>query len=109
MKEAAMWDSVKIWFFGLGAQYGVDPIIFGALYIGAIPFFLLSVTWLIRRAKAKRSIVLPVLCAGSCFISAYVYLAIAGRNIPYWVWAFLAALIAYGGYSTIRDIRRKLQ
>jgi hypothetical protein len=104
-----MWNELLTWFFGLGTQYGVDPIIFGAIYVGAIPFFLASVAWLVRRAKAKRSVVLPVLCAGSCFVSAYVYLAIAGRNIPYWVWAFLAGLIAYGAYSSVRDIRRKLK
>ena len=96
------------WFLGLGAQYGVNPYIFGAIYIGAIPFFLLSVAWLIRRARAGRSTVLPTLLAGFFFVSAYLYLAIAGENIPVWVWIFLAVLIAYGAFSTIRDTRRKI-
>ena len=38
----------------------------------------------------------------------YLYLAIAGRNIPVWVWVFLAALVVYGAWSTIRDTRRKI-
>ena len=96
------------WFLGLGAQYGVNPYIFGAIYIGAIPFFLLSVAWLIRRARAGQSTVLPTLLAGFFFVSAYLYLAIAGENIPVWVWIFLAVLIAYGAFSTIRDTRRKI-
>ena len=96
------------WFLGLGAQYGVNPYIFGAIYIGAIPFFLLSVAWLIRRARAGQSTVLPTLLAGFFFVSAYLYLAIAGENIPVWVWIFLAILIAYGAFSTIRDTRRKI-
>lgn len=101
-------SAINGWFLGLGAQYGVNPYVFGAIYVGAIPFFLASVAWMIRRKRAGKSITLPVLCAGFCFISAYLYLAIAGRNIPVWVWAFLAVLIVFGAVSTIRDTRRKL-
>jgi 4-hydroxybenzoate polyprenyltransferase len=101
--------AINDWFLGLGAQYGVNPYIFGAIYVGAIPFFLASVAWMVRRKRAGRSITVPVLCAGFCFVSAYLYLAIAGRNIPAWVWAFLAVLIAFAAYSTIRDTKRKLR
>jgi len=35
--------ALKEWFLGLGQQYHVNPIIFGAIYVGAIPFFSASV------------------------------------------------------------------
>jgi hypothetical protein len=95
------------WFLGLGAQYGVNPYIFGTLYVGAIPFFLVSVAWLIRRRSRGLSITIPALCSGTFFVSAYIYLAIAGRNIPVWVWLFVAVLLAYGSWSAVRNIRRK--
>lgn len=101
------WDSITAWYLSLGTEYGVNPLIFGAIYIGAIPLFLASIAWLARRRRAGRSIVLPTMAAGFCFVSAYLYLAIAGRNIPTWVWIFIAVLIAYGAWSTIRDLRRK--
>ena len=100
--------AINDWFLGLGAQYGVNPYIFGTIYVGAIPFFLASIAWLVKRKRAGASIVVPVLCAGFCFVSAYLYLAVAGRNIPVWVWGFLGALIVYGAWSTVRDVRRKI-
>ncbi len=103
-----MLESINQWFLSLGAEYGVNPYIFGGIYIGAIPFFMLSIAWLVRRARAGESTVLPTMLAGFFFVSAYIYLAIAGRNIPVWVWIFLAALIAYGAWSTIRDTRKKI-
>ncbi len=103
-----MLETINQWFLSLGAEYGVNPYIFGAIYIGAIPFFLLSIAWLVRRAKAGKSTVLPTMSAGFFFVSAYIYLAIVGNNIPLWVWIFLAALIAYGAWSTIRDTRKKI-
>lgn len=103
-----MVDAFQQWFFSLGENYGVNPWIFGGIYVGAIPFFFASVGWIVQRARAGRSIVAPTLCAGFCFVSAYLYLAIVGRNIPLWVWVFLAVLVIYGAFSAIRDTRRKI-
>ena len=103
-----MLAEINLWFLSLGEQYGVNPYVFGAIYVGAIPFFLASIAWVVKRARAGRSTVLPIMLAGFFFVSAYLYLAVVGRNIPVWVWIFLAALITYGAWSTIRDTRRKI-
>ncbi|RJY08624.1 hypothetical protein [Aurantiacibacter aquimixticola] len=103
-----MVEAFMDWFLSLGENYGVNPWIFGAIYIGAIPFFIASVAWLVKRAKAGKSTVLPTMLAGFFFVSAYLYLAIAGRNIPIWVWIFLAALVVYGAVSQVRQTRKKI-
>ena len=100
-----MWASFVEWFMGLGAQYGVNPIIFGSIYVGAIPFFTLSLGWVIRNLKQKKSIALPALSAGFFFISAYLYLLIAGQNIPIWVYGVVVLLIAFGIYTTVNKVR----
>lgn len=101
------WEVFKEWFLGLGGKYNVNPYIFGSIYIGAIPFFFLCLSWTIRRIKNKRPFFLPLMLTGLCFISAYLYLIIAGKNIPIWVYVFIGIMIFYSVYSTARTIKKK--
>lgn len=98
----------KEWFFGLGQQYGVNPIIFGSIYVGAIPFFTLSIGWLVKNYRQKKSVVLPALSALFFFVSAYLYLIIAGKNVPWWVYGVVVFLLVYGGYSTFKKIQSRI-
>ena len=99
---------VGVWFRGLGKQYGVDPLIFGTIYVGAMPFFSLSIAWLVRNIRSKRQVIAPLLAAGFFFISAYLYLLIAGKNIPPWVFVFVVVLLGFGAWSTIRKVRTRV-
>ncbi|RMF63040.1 MAG: hypothetical protein D6746_03350 [Bacteroidetes bacterium] len=103
------WQALQDGFFGLGARYGVNPLIFGAIYVGAIPFFTLAVARIVQNYRRGRSIVGPALAAAFFFVSAYLYLLVAGRNIPLWVYGVLVAMIAGGVYSTLQKIRRKVE
>ena len=105
----ALWTKATNWFFGLGEQYGVDPIIFGTIYVGAIPFFFLSVAWMVSSKRNGKPLTFPILAAGLCFISSYLYLFIAGENIPWWVYGAVIGLVLYGGYSSYRSVRSKLE
>lgn len=101
--------AAQAWVMGLGAQYGVNPVIFGVIYVGAIPFFLFFTGLAVKRLRAGRSAVLPIMAAGLCFVSAYLYLAVVGRGIPLWVWAFLGVIIAYGAWSAVRSFRARVK
>lgn len=101
------WETFKDWFLSLGENYNVDPIIFGAIYVGAIPFFFISLGWLIRNIRHGKSIVFPVLTTGFFFLSAYIYLIIVGTNIPIWVYFIIALLVIYGAYSTYKKVMKK--
>lgn len=104
-----MWDALRAWFLSLGPQYGVDPIIFGAIYIGAIPFFTLSLAWLVRNLRQKKPAALPAFLTLFFFVSAYLYLLVAGRNIPWWVYGVIALLVVLGAYSTVQKVRARLR
>lgn len=101
-------DAISAWFYSLGENYGVNPLIFGAIYVGAIPFFSLSIAWLVKNYRQKKSIVLPALSAMFFFISAYIYLIFAGKNVPVWVYGFVILLVVFGAYSTIKKIRKQV-
>ncbi|MEO7311894.1 MAG: hypothetical protein ABIX01_15930 [Chitinophagaceae bacterium] len=101
------WEIFKEWFLSLGDKYHVNPYIFGGIYVGAIPFFFLCLSWTIRRRKKGKSIVVPALLTGLCFISAYLYLLVAGKNIPVWVFVFISLMVVYSIYATVKKIRDK--
>ncbi len=103
------WEIFKEWFLGLGAKYQVNPFIFGAIYLGAIPFFFASMYWLIKNIKQKKSVIVPVLSTGFFFVSAYLYLIVVGKNIPVWVYVFIGVMIVYGIYSTLVKIKANLK
>jgi len=101
-------EEVKDWFFSLGAKYNVDPVIFGSIYIGAIPFFFLSLGWIVRNYKQRKPVIMPILSASIFFVSAYLYLIIVGQNIPVWVYCFLAAVVVYGIFSAVKKVKSRI-
>ncbi len=103
------WEAVQNWFYGLGENYGVNPVIFGAIYVGAIPFFSLSIAWLVRNYRQDKSIALPVISALFFFVSAYIYLIFAGKNVPFWVYGFVILLVIFGAYSTLKKVRAQVK
>ena len=103
-----LFDTAYTWFMSLGEDYGVNPLIFGVIYVGAIPFFSLSVIWLGYNFKRGVSIGLPAISATFFFISAYLYLIIAGENVPWWVYLIILILVSVGGWFTIKKVKRKI-
>ncbi len=90
---------------GLSKNYNVNPYIFGAIYIGAIPFFTLSLARLIKNLKNKKPAYLSAFSTGFFFISAYLYLIVVGKNVPFWVYSFIAIMIILGILSILKKIK----
>lgn len=103
-----LFEIAKIWFLRLGNQYGVNPIIFGSIYVGAIPFFALSIAWLTRNYRLDKSIIVPSFSATFFFISAYLYLIFVGKNVPLWVYGIVVLMVFYGAWSTFKSVRKKI-
>jgi hypothetical protein len=104
-----LWELFKEWFLSLGEKYNVNPYIFGGISVGAIPLFFFFLYLTIKKMRQIKSFVIPALLTGLFFISAYLYLIIAGKNIPGWVYIFIGLLVGYGIYSTIKKVKAKIK
>ncbi|MEM1397421.1 MAG: hypothetical protein AAGH38_08245 [Pseudomonadota bacterium] len=99
--------AISSFVLGLSENYGVNPWIFGVLYLGGIPLFLAVTGWLVARLRQRKSITVPAILAGYLAIQPYLYVAVVGENIPTWVWGVIVALVGLGIWSTLSTIRKR--
>lgn len=104
-----IWEAIKDYYISLGENYKVDPVIFLAIHVIATPLFVATVAWIVRNYRSKKSLVLPVLIATLVFNAANIYLVIAGRYIPWWIYSILASTTIVSGYFSIKKIKKKLK
>ena len=76
------------------------------LYFGSMPFFALSSAWWLRRWRQQRSTLLPMLMTGLLFTGAYLYVLVAGHDLPVWVYVFMVLMLVVGGWSTWRSFQK---
>jgi hypothetical protein len=104
-----MWDDLIAWLGSLGEEYGVDPLIYAILYVGSAPFFFGSLAWLIRSIRRRDPLVGPALSTAFFFSLPTLYVFVAGRNLPPWVYPVLIGLAIIGGIDVMRRLRGGLR
>jgi hypothetical protein len=104
-----MWEDLLAWLGSLGEDYGVDPLIYAILYVGAAPFFFGSLAWLIRSIRRRDSLLGPAISTAFFFSLPTLYVFVAGRNLPSWVYAVLIGLAIIGAISVMRRIGSALR
>lgn len=50
---------------------------------------------------------MPAFTKGLLFTRAYLYVLVAGHNLPGWVYGFMATMLVLGGLSTWRQSRTR--
>ncbi len=89
--------------------YGVDPVVFLALLFGASPVFYFSIYRMVR-AVAKRRLNEVTVWSMIFLLSTvapYLYVLVAGRNIPWWVYIIIGLVVAQGIWSLVHRLRKK--
>jgi hypothetical protein len=104
-----MWDDLLAWLGSLGEAYGVDPLIYAILYGGAAPFIFGSLAWLIRRVRRRETLVVPAISTAFFFSLPTLYVFVAGRNLPPWIYAILTGLAIIGVFDVVRRLRGALR
>ncbi len=102
-----LFEYLKDWLAKIQNDYGVNPIIFAAIYFGGAPFFWFAIYKIIaglRNRNIKQVRIFGIIL-GITIIAPFVYVAIFGHNVPYWFWIFAAVIIAYAIYNAFRRIK----
>lgn len=100
-------DAVE-WVLRLGDDYGVDPLVYALIWIGSLPFFLLSLAWLVRALRRRKGVPLALGLTAFFFLAPTLYVFLSGRNLPGWVYVLLVGLAVVGAITTIRRVRMRL-
>jgi peptidoglycan/LPS O-acetylase OafA/YrhL len=104
-----MSEDLLAWLLSLGDEYGVDPVVYAVIYVGAAPLFFASLVWLVSALRRRGPIVLPLLSTAFFFSAPTLYVFVAGRNLPPWVYAVVIGLAVLGVVMTVRRIREQLR
>lgn len=103
-----IWNAIKNYYLTLGRNYHVDPLIFFGIHVVATPLFMLTVAWLIKNYRQKKSIAWPLIFSVLIFNAASIYLVIFGQNIPLWIYLIVATTTIISGYFSYKKIRKKI-
>ena len=86
----------------------MNPFVFVAIVAVCFPFFYFSLFKLVR-SVAKRTFQQTGLW-GSVFLLAaigpYIYVLIFGRNLPWWVYLIIGALVIQGVVTLLKRLRK---
>lgn len=91
-----------------GDRHGVNPWVFGVLYLSHHPLFWGTMAWLAARVRQKRPVAGVVALGVFFWFMPYAYIFVFGRGLPGWSYALAAILAALGGARAIQEIRRRL-
>lgn len=101
-------DAVE-WVLRLGDDYGVDPLLYALIWVGSLPFFLLSLAWLVRALRRRESVPLALGVTAFFFLAPTLYVLLAGRNLPGWAYVLVVGLAVLGAITTIHRVRMRLR
>ncbi|UCC12899.1 MAG: hypothetical protein JSW02_05080 [candidate division WOR-3 bacterium] len=104
-----MIEFVQSWLADIQSNYGVNPVIFGIIYVVCVLPFWISIYKIIAGLKNRRrgQVTTFTLILGFTILAPFVYVAFFGRNLPAWFWVVAAVVISYSVYSVLRRIRKK--
>lgn len=103
------WEAIKKYYITLGENYHVNPIIFFGIHVVATPLFVLSVAWIIKNYREKKSMLWPVIISVLIFNAANIYLVIFGKNIPWWIYTLLIITTLVSGFFSYKKVRKKMK
>lgn len=104
---AALFSSVGSSILATSSAYGVDPFIFAFLYFGLAPLVWVSAGLTVRNLKSQKPVGLLLVIFIVTFLSPYVYIVYAGKNLSIWVYLIIIGLAGIGLVKFASKIRNR--
>ena len=103
-----IWQTIHDYYFVISTKYNVNPVIFISIHAICTPLLLLVIWWLLHNKKQHKPIIAPMLCTIVLYNVANVYLVVAGKNIPLYIYLMLVVFTLYSGFISSKKIKGKL-
>lgn len=102
-----MFEYLQDWLRGIEAKHGVNPIVFAIIYFASVIPFWLSIYKIIAGLREKNFTQVRTfgIILGLIIIAPFGYVALFGRNLPFWFWIIAVLVIGYSIYSVIKRIK----
>lgn len=104
----SIWQTIHDYYFAISIKYHVDPVVFISIHAVCTPLLLINIWWLVRTKKQNKPIIVPLLFAIVLYNIANIYLVVAGKNIPSYIYLMLIIFTLYSGYISIKKIKQQL-
>ena len=98
--------TIKNYLFYQAELHQVAPFLFVALYLLSKVLFLIFLGWAIKNLRKKSSVLFPLLFAALGYSLPYIYLIVAGKNIPVWIYIVISLIYLVSGWSIRTKLRR---
>lgn len=104
----------------IAAKYGVNPIIFGIVYVASVPVFYVAFYFVVRElVKMKRDIgkekkkdtdllTISALLLAISYMSPYAYVALFGKNLPLIFWIIFWVVITLSIYTLYKKVKKNI-
>ncbi|MCX7994335.1 MAG: hypothetical protein N3A65_00975 [candidate division WOR-3 bacterium] len=104
-----MLEYLRNWLIKIETDYGVNPVIFAIIYFGGAPFFWISIYKIIHGLKTKNTnqVRLFGIVLGITTIAPFVYVALFGKNVPFWFWIFAGVIVIYTLYNALVRMKKR--
>jgi hypothetical protein len=99
---------IPAWLAHVRKTYGVNPLIFGALYLAGVLPFWFSIYRILAGLKNRnfKSVRIFGLILGAAIILPFLYVAVFGHNLPCWFWIIVGAIVMSSVFSVFRRLKR---
>jgi hypothetical protein len=92
----------------IGSEHGVNPWIFGILYLAHHPLFWGTFALVIHRVRRQRPYKALLALDVFFWFMPYLYVLFFSRHLPWWVYLLILTALALGAPHTVKEMRRRL-